>query len=111
MKENFFKSDQAYEIFVKLWEARQLSLLPLCSVQPYLYRKNSIKPPGVYLISYTLEGGLLERGAYSRKQMTRMCVIAFQFFYPYFADSTYNFTIHFNEQDLINKYFSCHVNL
>ena len=30
------------------------------------YRKSSIKPPGAYLILGTPEGGLLEKGAYSR---------------------------------------------
>ena len=48
------------------------------------YRKCSINPRGAYLISDLPEGGLLERGAYSQNQVTRIYLEAFQFFYPTF---------------------------
>ena len=57
-----------------------------------MHRKSSIKPSGAYLISDLPEGSLLQRGAYSQNQLSRIYLVAFQFFYPMFAESTYNFT-------------------
>ena len=61
-----------------------------------VYRNSSIKPPGGLFDFGPSRGGLLEtwaheRGAYSQNQVTRICLLAFQFFYPIFAESTYNF--------------------
>ena len=50
--------------------------------------KALLSPRGAYLISdlpeggLNREGGLLERGAYSQNQVTRIYLVAFQFFYP-----------------------------
>ena len=58
----------------------------------YINLGNTVKallsPRGAYLISdlpeggLNREGGLLERGAYSQNQVTRIYLVAFQFFYP-----------------------------
>ena len=52
------------------------------------YRKSSIKPPGAYLILDPPEGGFN-----SQNQVTRIYLVAFQFFCPIF----YGFDIQFNE--------------
>ena len=44
------------------------------------HRKSSIKPPGGLLDFGHSRGDLLEGGAYSENQMTRMYKMAFQFF-------------------------------
>ena len=53
--------------------------------------------PRAYLISYTPEGSLSEKGVYSLYQMARICMIAFQFFTPHFADITCNLTSQINK--------------
>ena len=53
--------------------------------------KALLSPRGAYLIldlpegGLYREGGLLERGAYSQNQVTRIYLVAFQFFYPIFC--------------------------
>ena len=51
------------------------------------YRKSSFKPPGgLFNFEPSRGGGLVkEGGAYSQNQVTRMYLVAFQFFYPVFC--------------------------
>ena len=44
-----------------------------------------MKPLGTYLISDFPEGGLIREGAYSLNQMTRIYLVAIQFFYHIFC--------------------------
>ena len=60
------------------------------SYKEYVYQKSSIKPPGAHLISdlpergLDREGSFTRQGAYSQNQVTRIYLVAFQFFYPIF---------------------------